>query len=461
MRPATDQPAADARDAAFRLLASHARRFPDVLIAEPDVRGLDARDASLCYAIVESAVRRWITIEWLLDRFSKQPCSALEPPMRAALLGGAAQLLFMDRVPPHAAIDTAVAWAKTHVRPGAGGMVNALLRRVNELAGGDTRNRRETFSGAADELPLETGGSLGLARSILPDDPLARLGVGVGMPAWLLRRWVEVRGFDTARSLALHTLVRAPVILHTAHATQALPPEQGRSHERAGHLVFTGTREDLVSIMQTREDIWVQDPASSASLALAKGTAPRLIVDFCAGRGTKTRQLLAMFPKSRVIAGDVDPARFADLRATFEGHPRATIVAPGEYAMRAQGQADLVVLDVPCSNTGVLPRRLEAKFRANAKQLERLASTQRQILSDAIPLLSDRGRVLYCTCSLEPDENELQAQWMARWHRLKIERQELVLPAGLPGEDVSRYHDGAFAALLGRGGQGAYTQPSP
>lgn len=451
MKTVSDQPAADARDAAFRLIASHARRFPDLLIAEPDVRGLDPRDASLAYAIVEAAVRRWITIEWLLDQFSKQPCAALEPPMRAALLGGAAQLLFLDRVPPHAAIDTAVEWTKSHVRPGAAGMVNALLRRINDLAGGSARTRREEYCGADDELPLEAGGALALTRSILPQDPPARLGVGVGLPPWLLRRWVETRGVDAARILALHTLARAPVILHTAHATRVLPEAQGRAHDRAGHLVFTGTREDLVSIMRTRTDIWVQDPASSASLLLAKGTSPRVIVDYCAGRGTKTRQLLAMFPKSRIIAGDVDPARFADLRAAFEGHPRATVVAPGEYTRLALGQADLIVLDVPCSNTGVLPRRIETKFRANAKQLDRLASAQRQILSDALPLLSPRGKFLYCTCSLEPDENELQAQWLARWHRLKVERQETVLPAGLPGEDASRYHDGAYAALLGRG----------
>jgi 16S rRNA (cytosine967-C5)-methyltransferase len=201
----------------------------------------------------------------------------------------------------------------------------------------------------------------------------------------------------------------------------------------------------------------VQDAASSASLAgvsdLKIGSG--VIIDACAGQGTKTRQLAAIFPSATIVATDTDGRRYETLRATFAAHPRVKVVSADKLREQFVRQADLVVLDVPCSNTGVLARRPEAKYRFSPESLQSLVDLQRQIIADSIPLLRDgtdgprRGMILYTTCSLEPVENEEQSRWAEKWHRLRIERESRQAPSGGPGGPAASYADGSYAALLG------------
>src|SRR5690606_28607210 len=127
-------------------------------------------------------------------------------------------------------------------------------------------------------------------------------------------------------------------------------------HRSPAHRVYAGPRERLERLLAARPDIWAQDPASSGAVESAAGLEPGLVVDACAGRGTKTRQLAAMFPAARVIATDTDAQRFAELRRVFEGSERVEVVPPRRLREVVDGGADLVLLDVPCSNTGVLSR---------------------------------------------------------------------------------------------------------
>ncbi|MGA0174961.1 MAG: hypothetical protein ACO3NL_15145, partial [Phycisphaerales bacterium] len=108
------------------------------------------------------------------------------------------------------------------------------------------------------------------------------------------------------------------------------------------------------------------------------------------------------------------------------------------------------LLDVPCSNTAVLPRRPEARYRFTKRRLEGLVETQREIALAAEPLLSPSAAVLYATCSLEPAENERQAAWIAQRFGMSIRTGAVRLPRGLPGEPATRYSDGGFHALLER-----------
>jgi 16S rRNA (cytosine967-C5)-methyltransferase len=174
-----------------------------------------------------------------------------------------------------------------------------------------------------------------------------------------------------------------------------------------------------------------------------------VIIDVCAGRGTKTRQLAAIHPHARIIATDTDQARFNTLSEQFRGHPRVQVVEHGRLR-EFQEQADLIVLDVPCSNTGVLARRVEAKYRFGPASTSSLVDLQRQIIADSIPLLARAGRILYATCSIEAAENSAQADWTCKWHRMRIEAQQLTMPRGLPGEPATAYQDGGYFALLAR-----------
>jgi 16S rRNA (cytosine967-C5)-methyltransferase len=225
-------------------------------------------------------------------------------------------------------------------------------------------------------------------------------------------------------------------------------------HSAPGHHVFTGTHGALAALLDKRSDIWVQDPASSlavssvADLQIGGG----LILDLCAGQGTKTRQLSAAFPSAPIIATDIDAARRNILAAVFKESEQVRVLEPAEIREQCLEKADLVLLDVPCSNTGVLARRPEARYRFSAASIESVTAAQRQIIADSIPLLATgaggRGKILYSTCSLEPAENSQHAAWAAKWHAFTIARENQRLPGGGPGELSTQYSDGSYAALL-------------
>ncbi len=444
-----------ARDRAIRRIAKQVRRFPDLDLQPMALDDLSTRDAAFAHALEEIVLRRWLTIEFLLSSGASRPLDEIEPRVRAALMAGAAQLLFMDRVPDHAAINETVEWAKRAVRPGAGGFVNSILRRVSEMRADEPQ--RESWTDRRDELPLEDGGALALAGEILPEDSKQRLSIATSNPTSLLDLWERSMTLRDVRKLATHGLARPPIILNTAHLQRPLEPEALESrvlipHAAPGHHVFTGDRAGLIQLLDERDDLWVQDPASSLAAMSVVDLEPELVIDACAGRGTKTRQLASAFPEARIVATDIDPARQRDLASVFESHPQVEVIL-FRHLDEWAGQADLILLDVPCSNTGVLARRVEARYRASEESTKGLVELQRQIVANSMrltagPAGSRRGRILYSTCSLDARENEEQAAWAARWHDLQLERENRRLPEGGPGQAPENYSDGAYAVLL-------------
>lgn len=425
----------------------------------PDEAGLSDRDAAFAHAIDHAATSRLLTLEFLLNLSLSTPLHKLESKLAGVLLGGAAQILLLDRVPPHAAINTAVQWAKDTIRAGAGAMVNAVLRKVSGLVHDQAgaRQKRDHWADGRDELLLPDGSALVLNAPVLPLDDLERLAVVSSHPRPLLDRWAAAYGAEKSRRIALHGLAEAPTILNAVHASE--PPVGAglkfESHDRPGFHVCRGGREALTRFLDQRRDVWVQDPASAHPCTLAmsglsaRSQPARAIVDLCAGRGTKTRQLAAMFPEAEIVATDTDSARLADLRRAFQGVPRVKAVEMSQ-AMTGVAGADLVLLDVPCSNTGVLARRIEARYRPMEPQLLRLTAIQRSILESGARLLAPGGALLYSTCSLEPEENEQQVGLAAARLGLRLIREERVEPAGGPGERPARYQDASYAALLVR-----------
>lgn len=425
-----------------RVLSAQAARFPEIEAVELDDADLDPREAALAHALYDAAVRRWLTLEWLVSRHLSRPFRELEPSMRAVLLVGAAQIALMDRIPAHAAIDEAVEWAKRRIRPGAAGMVNAVLRRVSEEVG--ERESSPTDTG----LPLSESASRSFTGG-WPADPLEAVAARFSMPAQLIRRWRATLSRREVLDLCAHGLSRPPTILFTRHANAPLATEHATPHHAEHHALWTGPHDALASLLCSRTDIWAQDPASSAAVASVSDLKPGVIGDLCAGQGTKTRQLAATFPEAEIIATDVDRARFAVLRATFEGHKRVRVLPPKEASAALNGRADLVLLDVPCSNTGVLGRRVEARYRCTKAALDRLTGIQRQLIADTVPLLANRGSILYATCSIETVENEEIAAWAKQWHRFRADRTRRTLPAAHAGPASSI--DGSFSTLLTRG----------
>jgi 16S rRNA (cytosine967-C5)-methyltransferase len=426
-------------------IAERARQFPQLYPQRLRTAGLVGRDAALAHAIDQAVARRWLTLAAVLQSQLSRPWDRLQPVVQSALLVGAAQLLLLERLPDHAVINESVAWAKRK-SPAAAGIVNAVLRRVADLRGERIEGGDRPLSFSRCDLPLNDGRVLRLDAPVFDEDPLSRLGQQTSHPPGLLSRWAERDGPDEAARLACHDLVHPPIIVTGAPAG---PGTGLDDHDEPGFAVFDGGTADLETVLARHPGARVQDPASAAAVAATAELAPDLIVEVCAGRGTKTRQLAQVHPRARIVASDASPHRLAGLREAFGGDDRVLVVEPDgllEYA----GRADLVVVDPPCSNTAVLARRVEAKYRFGPTTLRQLEELQRQITADALRLLTGSGTLLYSTCSLEPEENERQVEWVQRWHGLQPDRPIRRPPQGQPGDPPGRYRDGCFFGLLRR-----------
>jgi 16S rRNA (cytosine967-C5)-methyltransferase len=438
------------RSAAYSRLATEASKYPDLGLDTLDTGRAPERDAALGHAIYDSAVRRWLTISYLAGLHLRQQWDQLEAGVLGGLLGGGAQLLFFDRVPPHSAIDETVEWTKHAVNPQAGGLVNAVLRKIAGMIVRDSDGqpvRRESWTAARDELPLADGRTVVLHAPVLPPDGARRVAAATGVPVWQVRQWAERFGQDEATRLARHAIATAPTIMRTANSTFDEPTLT--THESAAHRVFVGSRSELVALLGRHPALWVQDPSASAAVTALGAQPAKLVVDLCAGRGTKTRQLLAKYPDAQVVACEVIDPRLADLRALAEtADGRLRVCRPEQAVEELRGRADLVVADVPCSNSGVLARRTEARHRCGPRQVTRLADQQREIVALGASLLVPGGRMLYSTCSLETEENAAIATWAGRALGLAKSSEHQRLPGGGPGLPPGAYQDGGYTAVL-------------
>ncbi|MFT3685973.1 MAG: transcription antitermination factor NusB [Phycisphaerales bacterium] len=450
-----------ARDAVFSHLARQVRRFPRLDLGGPDLPvSADPRDAALAHAIADAVARRWITLERLIAKKARKPLASIDAPVRAAMLAGAAQIILLDRIPAHAAVNHAVQWTKLNVNGGAAGFVNAVLHRLSEAAGPEptTVPLPADWKSARNLIPLTSTTARPLTEDLLPEEDDKRTAVALGLPLALYSMLRDSIGEEAAINIGFAALANAPTIINVAHAKLPLDnTEHLQPHDEQGHVVYTGPRTELARLLTRRPDIWAQDPASSHTLRYAAGLGlkPTRILDLCAGLGTKTRQLAAMFPEAKIVATDTDDHRLATLAALFHGSPQVRVVRPAEVQalVDADGPFDFILLDVPCSNTGVLARRPEARHRFTREAIEGLVEVQRKIITQAAGWLAPTGgTIVYATCSLDPRENGEQVTWAASTLGLTLRQENgkggvITLPLAEP---PTAHRDGAFVAALTR-----------
>jgi 16S rRNA (cytosine967-C5)-methyltransferase len=379
---------------------------------------------------------RWQLLRALLDQRLKAPWGKQHPDLQAILLAGAAQLLLLDRIPDHAVLNEAVEAAKASVRPRAAGVVNAVLRKIARL-----RGERLEQANAADPMHLlhSDGGGWLLTQRLPGKDDLGRMAIQCGLHDGVLERWVSTDGLEVAHHRALHSIMEPPIIMRGT----GIP---GTPHEDDGFTVLEPGA-SIRDVLSACPDAAVQDPASSRAVAATASLNLGVIMDPCAGRGTKTLQLAAMHPNALVIGADTHPGRAEALDEASNGIANIETMRFGDLQDRA-GTADLLLLDVPCTNSAVLPRRAEARHRLDRANRRILREKQRQIAADTMMLLAPGGHVLWSTCSIDPEENEQQVEWLCQYHPLSVVKQHRAEPTGLPGESPAGYRDGAFHALL-------------
>lgn len=447
-----DPTARDGRAAAAASIACAAEVFPRLGARGPDAAHLPSREGRLAAAIHRQTMQRWLTLRHLLNGLLNKPLDRLEPAMQGVLLTGASQVLFMSRMPMPAVVDASVDLARRMVRPGAAGLANAVLRKVADLVLHVADNTH--WSPAADRVPLEDG-FIALREPVLPlpEDFAAHLAVATSCPQPLVNTLIEQHGLDQATAICLAGIRHPPTIVAVERGFDVTGPEAVelglRPHAHRGYVLWPQGREGLPGFLAGHPVRRVQDPGSAAPVQATADLKPRIIVDWCAGRGTKTLQLAKLHGEARIIATDIDPDCRAALQQAFKDHQRVSVVEP-EALLRGQaprmplGSVDLLVLDVPCSNTGVLARRPEARYRFSAATLRSLRQVQERIVTESLPLLAEGGHLLYATCSICQHENRDRVDWMVRRCGLALLREQRRLPEG---HDVG-YRDGGYDALL-------------
>lgn len=400
--------------------------FPDRMLA--DVK----RDRAFVTELVYGSVRRKLTLEYILQKYvHRRP----DPPALAALFAGVYQLCFMDDVEEYAAIHETVEAVKSRRRPDAvrvAGMVNAVLRNVQRERDALLRN---------------------LERQ--PDD------IRLSHPPVLLRRWARQYGERDARLLCEWNNCPPETVLRVETSRVEVPcflqalREKGievQPHPYASSdPFFVLARGVGVSSIPGYADGWftVQDPATSIAVELLDPRPGEEVLDACAAPGGKTAMIASrMEGKGHLIAMDVHDDRLALLDDTVTRmHLRNTVVVRGDAARgfpQRDQQFDAILLDVPCTNTGVLRRRADARWRFSAQRQQRLIKEQERILSAMSAHVRPGGRLVYSTCSLETGENEeLVNRWVREHPAFRFVKAKRLFP---PKNGT----DGAYAARLER-----------
>ena len=349
------------------------RPLDEMLEATRELAALQERDRAFLRALVGTVLRRLGTLRHLLAQFLERGVPPQAPRVETALLIGAAQILFLE-VPDHAAVDLSVRLARAdrHATHFAG-LINAVLRKV-------TREGAQRLA-AFDRPVLDT-------------------------PDWLMTRWTAAYGAETAHAVAAAN-GREPALDLTVKedAAAALWAEKlgGRmTPTDSVRLVAHGAVTALPGFAEGAW--WVQDAAAALPARLLGDVRGKRVADLCAAPGGKTAQLAAA--GAQVTAVDRAPGR---LRRLSENLARLSLTAELVCADAAAWEAepfDAVLLDAPCSATGTIRRHPDLPWLKQAADVASLAALQRRLLDRAVALTKPGGTLVYCTCSLEPEENE-------------------------------------------------------
>ena len=380
---------------------------------------LSRRDAALAARLVYGVVQNRLLLDFDLAQVVSSPLAKLQPVVLDILRLGAYQILFLDKVPQHAAVSEAVEMTRQHGRPKAAGMVNAILRRIGA-------NREHM-----PELPHES--------------PEEYLSVRYSHPRWLVRRLLELLGPEEAEEYLRLDNEPVPTCIQTNFLKTDAPHLERelrgaglnvQAHPwLAGCFLVTGTG-DLEKLPAFREGrFMVQDAAARlVSLVAAPGVRSR-VLDVCAAPGGKSFALaIDMQDGGEILSCDVYPHKLRLIESGAQrlgiGSVRALLADAREHHAAWDRQADLVVADVPCSGLGIIRKKPDIRYK-NPRELAQLPALQRSILENAAGYVRPGGTLVYSTCTILPEENQdVTADFLRAHPDFALERFTLPQPIG-------------------------------
>jgi 16S rRNA (cytosine967-C5)-methyltransferase len=423
---------------------------------------LPAREAGLATEIALGTIRHLHTLDYVLGKVATYAPRSVTPEARAILLTGAYQAIWLDRVPLWAVVNEAVDLAGRELPRKAVGMVNAILRRVT---GAITERRVDWQSGEPQQVRVSWDRACQFDQAVMPQDGAAGEAYGSIASGESRDRFVElVKRFGQADGVALAwasqatpsmVLQRHPLRI-SAEKFQQLVREEFDPHATVTDTAaYLSTDVPLIDHAAFRAgQFYIQDETAQEAARVVAATAGERILDLCAAPGGKAVAMaLAMEDRGEVVAGDVDPRRLVQVSANADRlgleSIRTHLIDEAADELSLSGEFDAALVDAPCSNTGVIARRPEARLGLTRKKMNSLVTLQGELLRRAAEKVRPGGRLVYSTCGLEPEENDGVVQAFVKanpdWQSISA---RLTLPRW--GASPADWRDGGFVALLNR-----------
>jgi 16S rRNA (cytosine967-C5)-methyltransferase len=417
--------------------------------------------------LVFGVIRNLQAIDKVIATFSGRPIERINKTLLAVIRVGVYELVYRPDSPSYSIVNEAVNTAKHIGGKKQTGFVNAVLRQVvRHIA-----ERQKALPAANPKRTLIQTAQAGCEfdTDLLPDpeaSPATYLSTCFSLPQWLVEDWLSEFGPEQTRQVCFGSNRRPSVyarvnplrttgsglleqlaIADIRAETVAWKRDDARSP--CEMIKITGPHA-VPQLPGFSEGLFtVQDIAASHAVRMLDPQPDWTILDLCAAPGTKTMQLAEVTRDSaQIIATDIDAKRLTKINENLTRFAlkSVSLLPYAQLLQQDEGSFDAILLDVPCSNTGVLAKRIEVRFRVTRNSLKELARTQRSLLDKAARLVKPGGRICYSTCSIQSSENSDPVRAFLQANgQFELTGEELILPSA-EGFD----HDGAYAAVLTR-----------
>ena len=410
---------------------------------------LSQREGALLQELVKGVLQNRSKLDGLLRPLTARAIPSLPAAIRNLLRLGAYQMIFLTQTPPPVAVSNCVELAKKYGHRGTAGLVNAVLRKIASLP-----------------KPGHEGEMVARSPEYLAQE--------YSHPLWLVERWAARLGLEEAEALCIAnnarhaTGIRVNTLKTSRESLERMLSRDGALIAAAKYdpdcmsIVKLPSGKRLTELQAFRAGLFqVQDESSVLAGRIAAPKPGEFVIDLCSAPGGKTSHMAALMKnKGRILAVDSHPGRLKLVGETCRrlGITIVETVCADACTLRLPTAADRILVDAPCSGTGALGRKADARWNKTAARLKELSALQTAILENASRLLAVTGRLVYSTCSLEPEENEeVTLNFLGNHPDYSI----IPLPACIPEplRDDSEFFrawpqrsglSGAFAACLGR-----------
>jgi 16S rRNA (cytosine967-C5)-methyltransferase len=410
--------------------------------------------------IVFGVIRNRAAIDRVLTQCASIDSDRVKPSQWNLLRIGVYELVYAPDTADYAIINEAVELAAKAGSKKAGGFINAVLRNVQRAI--QNRQTPYTSDNRRRMIPQTPQSGCLFKNELLPDpdkETTQYFSTAFSMPQLLVNEWLRAFGTEQTREICFASNRHPSVIAQpntlwvTTEALSKKLDNEHLSNERFEDVLrIRGTGKMNTSRAYLEGLFYIQDTTASEAVKLLEPQPDWTVLDLCAAPGGKCAALaMGMRDQGMILATDIDAKRLGHVRENAKRLRLQSVeIVPhnrAEHATQKQKRLDAIVLDVPCSNTGVLARRVEARWRWKPEAVAALQKIQQDLLKQAAALARPGTKILYSTCSIQPGENQHQVQRFLFEHKqFSLLSEKLTLPTS--ATEITCDHDGGYAALL-------------